>query len=77
MIKRLDLTCLGTLAPLLLACAIASACDETIPGGEVEPYEPPGFALQDLNPDSASYLQTLSPETARGGVLLLYFASYT
>lgn len=72
-----------TLGGLLFALVVgafvlgSAGCDEKIDGGPVEPYEPPAFVLPDLNPYSPTYLQDLSPQDSQGGVLLLYFASYT
>ena len=73
----------STLGGLLFAVVLgafvlgSAGCDEKIDGGPVEPYEPPAFGLPDLNPYSTTYLQDLSLQDALGGVLLIYFASYT
>lgn len=64
------------LLALGMAVAAAAACGGD-PGGEVDPYPAPHFSLQDLNPASSSYLDTLSTEDASGDVLVLYFASFT
>jgi len=71
---RIPLYVLCMTLPIVMA--VTSACGGH-PGGEVTPYPAPPFALQDLNPASSTYLETLSTGDASGEVLVLYFASFT
>jgi hypothetical protein len=61
---------------LLVGAALLSACEKD-PGGAVEPYPAPEFTLQDLNPSSPTYLEQRSLSETRGGVVALYFGSFT
>lgn len=65
-----------TLLFIALALAATPACSGD-PGGEVDPYPAPSFALQDVNPASSTYLETVSTEDASDCVRVLYFASFT
>lgn len=63
--------------PLIVSCWALTACGGGDPGGEVEPYPAPDFSLQDINPASPTYLQSRTLSETRGGVVALYFASFT
>ena len=70
----------AALAASLFAAALlldGSGCSDETYGGPVDPYAAPNFVLQDLNPSSPTYLQNRSPSDQRGGILVLYFASFT
>lgn len=69
----------GLCAPVILAALILGhvACKDDLPGGAVDPYLAPGIDLVDLNPASPTYMEELSMEDALGGVLVVYFASFT
>ena len=68
---------LSLVLPFALGASVSlnSGCKDD-PGGKVDPYAAPTFSLQDTNPYSTSYTDTLSPADMSGGVLVLYFGSY-